>query len=173
MSSISNHDEGQFYRVVAAATPVAHNIFGTVPNKGTFPLPATMTGTITSDPASTGTDNQKVVFGTGTLFTSEVRIGDYIYAGDVVRKVVAIANNTQLTLEYKFPSAVSAAALKIVRPGRFRRIKAKNTGAGVAIYQEAKMGTAEESDRASSMGLTPVSYDVSGANGEIIFELSE
>lgn len=174
MSSLGIHDEQQFYRIVANVTPVTHPIFGEIPNKGTIPLSTTKTGTITSTPTTTtGADNKKIIFGTDTLFKSEVREGDYLHAADVVRKIVSIASDTQLTLDNALPANISGVAFKIVRP-RFRRVRAKNTGSvATAIYQEAKMGVAEEDDRSSETALAPVSYDVSSANQELTFSVSE
>ena len=172
MAIRSNHEQN-YYRIRANQSPVTHNIFGSIPNKGAFPLPVTKTGTISSDPTSSGAENQKVVFGSGTLFTQELQEGDFIYAADVARQIIAITSNTQLVLEFPFPSNVSAAALQVIRPGRFRKIIVRNTGTGNAVYQEALLYEDLVTVNENEMGLAPVTYDVSTAGMELTFELSE
>lgn len=172
--SVRVNSEQQRLRVIAAATPVTHNILGVIPNKGCFPLPDTKTGTITSTPTTTvGTDNKKVVFGTGTLFRTEVFEGDYIYAADVCRKVLYVTSDTQLILEAPLPANIAAVAFKVVRAGKYKIIGASATGSANAIYQEATLEAGQVATVANEMGLAPVSYDVSAANSEITFELSE
>ena len=54
-----------------------------------------LTGTV----AVTNTVNDTIVVGTGTAFTTELDIGDTIIINANRRKVVAIANNTYLTID--------------------------------------------------------------------------
>jgi hypothetical protein len=169
--SVRVNSELGFMRVIANATPVVHNILGTIPNKGTFPLSTTKTGTMTSTPGSTQAEAKKVVVGTGTLFRTEVFEG--LYAADVVRKVTDVVSNTMLILEYPFPSTVTGEPVKVVRAGKYKSILAKNTGSVNAIYNEAVIESGDSSIRDNDMGLAPVSYDVSAVNAEITFELSE
>ena len=171
--SVRVQSEQSFIRVIANATPVVHNILGTIPNKGTFPLADTKTGTITSTPLSAQAAAKKVVVGTGTLFRTEVFEGDYIYASDVVRKVTDVVSNTMLILESPLPLLVTDVALKVVRAGKYKTVLAKNTGPVDAIYNEAKLEIGDSSIRDSETGLAPLSYDVSTATAEITFELSE
>lgn len=171
--SVRVQSEQTFLRVIANATPVTHNILGAIPNKGTFPLPNTKTGTITSTPGSTGTDNKRAVVGTGTLFRTEVFVGDYIYAGDVLRMVTEISTDTLLFVRNPFPSTVTAAELKICRAGKYKIVQVKNTGPVDGVYNEAKIEAADVVLRANDMGLAPVSYDVSASTAELTFDLSE
>lgn len=168
--SVRVASESQHFRLVTGTT---HNILGAIPAKGCLPLPDAKTGTITSDPASAGADNKKIVFGTGTFFLDEVHEGDYIYAVDVCRRVMAVTSNSQLILDYPFPSIVSAVALKVVRHGKYRRITANSTGSADAIYQEAAFKAAAILSSANEMGLAPISYDASTLNAAITFDLSE
>jgi len=161
------------YQHLRVVTNTTHNILGAIPTKGCFPLPDTKTGTISSDPSSTGTENKKVVFGTGTIFRSEIFEGDYIYAADVCRRVQWVTSDTQLILDKPFPSSVSGAALKVVRHGKYKIIRANSTGSADAIYQEAKLEFGQEAKVENIQGLAPVSYDASAANSELTFELSE
>ena len=48
------------------------------------------------------------VTGSGTLFTTEYDAGDYLLINNNIREVVAIANNTQLTIDAPLSSSVSA-----------------------------------------------------------------
>lgn len=163
-----------FMRVIANVVPVSHNILGLIPNKGTFPLSTTKTGQISSTPGAAQTDAKRVVRGTGTLFRTEVFEGDYIYAGDVVRKVTDVVSDTMLYVEYPFPANVTAAALKTCKAGKYKIIRAVNTAPNDnAIYNEAKLEQDKLSERWNDMGLAPVSYDVSGAAAEITFDISE
>lgn len=171
--SMRVQSEKSYLRVIANATPVTHNILGVIPNKGTFPLADTKTGTITSTPGSTGTDNKRAVVGSGTLFRTEAFVGDYIYAGDVLRKITEVSTNTLLFVEYPFPATVTAAAFKVVRAGKYKTVLAKNTGPVDAILNEAKLEFGDSSIRDAEHGLAPLSYDVSAATAEITFELSE
>jgi len=171
--SVRVNSELGFMRVIAAATPVTHNILGVIPNKGTFPLSTTKTGTITSTPGSAQTSAKRVVVGTDTLFRSEVHEGDYIYAGDVVRKVTDVVSDTMLYVEFPFPSTVTAAALKVCQAGKYKNMQVKNTGPVDAVFNEAKIETTDNVWRKNEMGLAPVSYDVSASTAELTFDLSE
>lgn len=163
--------EQQRLRVVTGTT---HPILGAIGTKNCLPLPDTKTGTITCNVTTTvGTENKKVVFGTNTLFRTEVFEGDYIYAADVVRKVLYITSDTQLILEQPLPTDISGVALKVVRSGKYKIIGASSTGSADAIYQEAKFEVGQVGTVANEAGLVPVSFDASAANAEITFELSE
>ncbi len=171
--SVRVNSELGFFRVIANSSPVTHNILGAIPAKGTFPLSTTKTGTITSTPGSAQASAKKVVVGTGTLFRSEVHEGDYIYAGDVVRKVTDVVSDTMLYVEYPFPGTVTAEALKVCQAGKYKIVEARNTGPVNAIYQEAKIEPADVVVRKNEMGLAPFSYDCSTSTAEITFDLSE
>lgn len=171
--SVRVQSENSRLRVVTGTT---HNILGAIATKGCLPLADTKTGTISSDPTTAdpgNIGNKRIVFGTNTLFLSEVREGDYIYAADVCRKVLYVTSNTQLILEYQFPSTVSGVALKVVRSGKYKIVRASSTGSADAIYQEAKFEFGQVAEVWNDMGLAPVSWDASAGGSEITFELSE
>lgn len=72
--------------------------------------------------AGTGTiqsvnNNQKIV-GTGTLFLTEFKIGDFVYilAKNEFREVVNIVSNTELTIDRPFTTVVAAATAYRITP---------------------------------------------------------
>lgn len=83
---------------------------GTFPASGPLPQSITKTGTISS--LST------IVTGTGTLFTTELVRGDYLYNASTneVRRIDAIFNDTTLVISSAFTTTeLSGAALRISR----------------------------------------------------------
>jgi len=100
--------------------------------KSTVPASSTKTGTV-----STAGKN---VTGTGTLFRSELKPGDWIVdlSQDEVRKVDEIRDNTFLVLDSAFTADLVGAALVVVR-SRVKQVSIGNTGGtngeidGVAI----------------------------------------
>lgn len=86
-----------YIKIIDAATGVAH---------ANADL---KTGTITA------TIGAATVAGVGTLFTTEVAVGDKIYSGNVlIGTVLSIASNTALTLTANGAAAATAAAYKTV-----------------------------------------------------------
>lgn len=57
-----------------------------------FPILSQMTGAITASASTT-------VSGIGTLFLSELRVGDYVIANNIRRRITTIASNTSLTVD--------------------------------------------------------------------------
>lgn len=162
-NELLNHPEVAIFR---AQTGGAYNIIGaygimargsSFPVKGAIPIPTGKSGTI----ISTG----KKVRGTGTLFKSQMKPGDYIYAKEVVRRIDYIENDYMLTLTQAFPTDISVAVIPLVCEQQFyKAIKVKNTHASAdAIYQEAPItpGNVEFS------GGAPISYDATGSELEI------
>lgn len=126
-------------------------IAGTAPTPSAGPIPfaITKTGTV----SSTGT----VVTGTGTLFTTELVQGDYLYnaATNEVRKISGIQSNTILRIESAFTSGLSAVSVQVSR-SQFVSIAITATGAGT------KDGAAISSGQLLSFnndsGLEPFTY---------------
>ena len=85
--------------------------------KDTLPRSTVATGTIS---AVNGL-NKKIV-GVGTAFTTEFRIGDWVYVPteDELRKVEFIVNDTELTVSEGFTNAFSGVAFNITPKSTFR-----------------------------------------------------
>lgn len=170
--NIPTREEFQVHRVVVGNnTPTTHPTLGTIPVKGSWPLPVTKTGTITTDnsggaPALAG----KLVVGSGTLFKSELNEGDYLSdAAGAIRRIKFIYSDIMLELDAKFPSSQSSATVKLVKKNFYRSILAESTGTANATLQEQafKGGSSKFIDDGA-----PVSWDVSTASSEITFIIS-
>lgn len=121
------------------------------PNKGAIPQPTIRNGTIISQGVK--------VRGTGTLFTSQCKPGDFIYARDVVRRILYIESDTLLTLATAFPTDISSGiSLLICEQQTYKMIYAKNVHASAAgTLQEAPMSAGNTHLSAGA----PFSYDFS------------
>jgi hypothetical protein len=126
------------------------------PVKGTIPQPSGLSGTI----ISTG----KLVRGTSTLFSTQIGIGDYIYAKDVLRRVTAVFSDTTLELSQAFPTDISVAVIPLKVPAQgYKSILARNTHASAdSIVQEAPMGIGSTFLNQGS----PIAYDATGSELE-------
>lgn len=162
-------DFQEFRVVVGNNTPTTHPVLGTVPVRGSWPLPITKTGTITTDnsggaPALAG----KLVKGVGTLFLSELNEGDFLSdnAG-AIRRIKFIMSDTMLELDAKFSTSLSASAVYYVKKNYYSAIMAESTGTATAVLQE------QDFDQYSKYvgGGAPISWDVSTSNSEIAFTL--
>lgn len=88
-----------------------NNVFyDTITNKRTVPYNSTKTGTI----QTVGTD----VIGTGTLFTTEVKVGDFLVdlTQNEVHKVVQIQDNTNMYIQEAFTVNLPAATAVVISP---------------------------------------------------------
>lgn len=110
--------------------------------KDTFPQSTSLTGTITA------VNNNTLVIGTSTLFTSELQVGEYIYiaAQSVFRKIRRINSDTELVLETAFDSAVSGATPRRVPVQGYRMISWGIDSTGTAkidniTFQASMSGT--------------------------------
>jgi hypothetical protein len=87
--------------------------------KDTFPQSTALTGGNTID----GVNDGRLITGTGTLFKTELQVGEYLYiaAQSAYRRINGINSNTELTLDEAFPTAtfVNATARR-TPPQRFR-----------------------------------------------------
>lgn len=126
------------------------------PAKGTIPQPSGISGTI----ISTG----KLVRGTNTLFLSQIGVGDYIYAKDVIRQVKTVYSDTTLELSQEFPTDISVAVIPLRVHGQgYTSILAKNTHASAdSIVLEAPMGIGSTFLNKGSA----ISYDATGSELE-------
>lgn len=152
------------FKVERIVTGTTHPYLGAIPTKGTIPLYEVLTGTIVTDNA--GTSAGVIVLGTGTLFTTQLAPGDFLYDNDAaVRKIRYIFSDTMLELEEKFPASVSAIA--VMRPKRnyYKEVLAYSSGSADAEVQEAEFTV----DKYLLFEGAPVAYDASASNAEIQF----
>jgi hypothetical protein len=149
--------------------PIVDPIFGNQTTAGVFPASSTKTGTITS----TGTD----VRGTGTLFLTEVRKGDYIWCQNQIRKVTVIYNNTRLTVNAAFAPDVAAQALKTVRQVPNIKLSISNVDSvtaylGTLTADAQILEPGQSVNYTSDNGMGPIAYNPNGGtlnitNGEV------
>ena len=69
------------------------------------------TFTLTGTAFANSTVNTSILTGTGTVFPTELEVGDTIVVNGVTRKVTAIASNTSLTFEPAWTAANTAGAV--------------------------------------------------------------
>lgn len=161
------HDERAIFNAVTGQSSNFPQGDGTVtedtfPAKGTIPLARTMTGTIESDGVN--------VLGTGTLFETELAVGDYLYDDDgAVRQIKHIESETKLTLRQAFPSDVSGIDVLYCQRQRFKMVTIESTGTVAAILQEAPFAVG----RRIVTGGAPFTYDASDSNAQISFVVNE
>ncbi len=152
-----------------ATTGGAYNIIGAYgirsagtafPTTGAIPIPTGKTGTI----LSTG----KKVRGTGTLFTKQMKPGDFIYAKNVVRMIDYIESDYMLTLTQAFPTDIAVAIIPLICECQFyKAIYFKNTHASSsAICQESPISPGNTFLNGGAV----ISYDASGG-GTLEFQL--
>lgn len=171
--------ETQTYRIYLGGAGITHPILGTIPSQGSFPKPMQGTGTVATvalDPT-----NGTLVTGTGTFFKNdpgpssstrfygEVEPGDYIAVnanGQFIRRITQVIDDTHLKIEAPFPSSLNG-NFYIVKKNRYRMIYAKSVGSGNAILLEQTFVSGET----FLNGGAPVTYDVTGSNAAISFQI--
>lgn len=148
---------------ITTSGSTAHPYLGTFATVGCFPAGVAKTGTFTTDNSSATAKNGKIVLGTGTQFTTELNVGDFLYNAGKIRRIEAIMSDTKLELEYAFPTSLSGQNV-VAAPGKhYKMITVKSTGTADAVLQEQGFQAAQT----IVTGGTPLSYDVSGANAAI------
>ena len=92
-----------------------NNLDNYTSEQDSIPRAATGTGTITS------VNNHRKIVGTGTLFTKEANINDWIYIKpqNAFRKIINILNDLELTIENPFGVNLSTSAFFITPASRF------------------------------------------------------
>ncbi len=154
---------------VSSAGTTSHPYLGSFPTVGCFPAPVTKTGTFITDNASATGGGGTIVFGTGTLFLTELSVGDFLYNAGKVRRIKSIQSDTQLTLEYKFPASLSSGQAVAVPPKKhYKMITSQSVGTADATLQEQLFAQG----KSLVTGGTPISYDVSTSNAAIEFSAS-
>ncbi len=156
-------------RTYEAITGQTHPILGTLATVGVMPFPVTKTGTISTDNAdSTG---GKLARGTGTLFTTELYQGDFIYNAGKVRKIKYIHSDTMLEFEFAFPASLSGVIVAVPPRNTFRMITARSidiSSTGNPKLQETDF----PAGTTIVTGGSPVTWDVS-TYGKIHFSLDQ
>lgn len=84
--------------------------YAVLTTKDTFPRSATKTGTMSV--------TAKQIVGNGTLFLTELHVGDWIFvtAQTEIRRVMEITDNTHATIDRAFTANIGAGAAVIVTP---------------------------------------------------------
>lgn len=153
------HAEIQVWRAVTGGVYNFPKAYGEVvsglifPTVGSIPQATPKNGTIISQ--------GKNVRGFGTLFMSQMKPGDYIYAKNVVRRIKDIISDTLLVINQAFPTDITSPAVTpmICEPQTYSMVYIKNTHASTsAILQEALI--AAQAGQSLSGG-SPLSYDAS------------
>jgi len=106
---------------------------------------------------------------TKTKFYGMVEPGDYIAVnadGQMLRRIVQVKDDTNLVIEAPFPSSLNG-NFYIVKKNRYKMIYAKSVGSGNAILQEQTFVAGET----FLNGGAPVTYDVTGTNAAISFQI--
>lgn len=129
---------------------------------GTIPVAETLTGTISH------TNNALSIIGIGTKFTSELQVGQYIYANNIVIKVTGIRDDLYATIEKTFGTTFSAQPVKMCRAGVYRYIRIDNAHAsavgkiqGNFTLNDIPAGKFVEFTEEA--GLAPLAYDGTGS----------
>lgn len=153
---------------VSSAGTTAHPYLGSFPTVSCFPLPVAKTGTFSTDNASSTGGGGKIVVGIGTLFLTELNVGDFIYNAGKLRRVKSIVSDTMLNLEYAFPASLTTQVVSVPPRKHYKMITAKSVGTADALLQEQAFAQGE----AIVEGGTPISYDVTTSGAAIEFTAS-
>jgi hypothetical protein len=134
--------------------------------KGTIPTASTVTGTL----SSTGTR----VTGTGTLFLSEFRQGDYLFnstaaTNPAVREVIHILSDTVMVISSAFPADVVGISALRVR-AKYRGVGVVNAGLDTGKLNEGDLaaGVIASINAEPGFSAKPCSYDATGTSFNII-----
>lgn len=163
------HAQTNDFRMVTGSAYRCRGAYGAIiygsafPRIGTIPLSTPAAGTIISQGPN--------VRGTNTLFLSQLREGQFLHAKNVTRKILHIISDTLLVLESGFPTDIASPGegVRFIRPQAYKTIYAKSTGSSNPVLQEAPFVSGDT----SFQGGAPISYDASGSNQEISFEVTE
>ncbi len=106
--------------------------------KDTFPQSTSITGSTTIDAVNNGT----LITGTGTLFTTEFQVGEYLYIPDYseFRKIESINSDTEMVIKSAFTTATfSNQTAKRVPMNTYRMISWSVDAAGTAKIDNITM----------------------------------
>lgn len=125
----------------------------------TLPKATTMTGTISSSGIR--------VTGVGTLFTTQLDVGDYIYSDAILQRVVSIESDTILITDAAFSPALAADTYKATR-ANFRMVRIQNVGGanglvnGETLYDGAEILIPDHMAYGIKSRIEPFYYDATG-----------
>lgn len=121
---------------------------------GRLPAEVTKTGTISHENATT------LVIGVGTLFMSELKVGQWIYANSVLRKITDLESNTRLQVNATFGGTLSGVALKTCESGAYRFVRIENVHASVAAtVLGVSVPAGKHVEYKEAAGVEPLFYD--------------
>ena len=133
--------------------------------KGTVPTAVSQTGTLTSVGAR--------VVGVGTLFTTELKVGDFLFNTTAavlpqVRRIKHILDNTRLILDSGFSVDVAGIAVSRVR-GEFKSVGVVNSGAADGVLNEGTLvaGASPSYDAKAGFVVEPFSFNATGTTFNI------
>lgn len=138
--------------------------------KDTFPQSTALTGTITA------VGNNEQIVGTGTLFTTELQVGEYIYiaAQSCFRKIRSITDDTNLYLypTQSFPSAVSGATPRRVPKNTYHSISWAIDADGTAKIDNITFPASQSGTMAEVGGKRPepILIDSTGTGNNVYIE---
>lgn len=168
MSGLNQNVTNNEFKVERLVTGTTHPYLGSIPTKGTIPIFEVLTGTISTD--NSGSSAGLTVLGTGTLFLTELAVGDFLYDGDAaIRKIRYIFSDTMLELEEKFPASLTDADVNRPKRSFYKQIIARSSGTAASELQESPF----EIDAQVTTGGSPLVYDASGAGAQIEFTCSK
>lgn len=136
-----------------------------------------LTGTITVTGTFSGVATHKVITGTGTLFKSELQIGDWLYSTTLneVRKIIRIHDDFKLGLDRAFSGTNTANAMKIARRSSARSVVVKDSGTtGTSLINNVlpiKGGYAQSFNNSES-GINAMTYDASAVGAQLDVTIS-
>lgn len=138
----------------------------------TIPSYDVKTGTITT--VSTGGQDGKAVVGAGTLFTTELRVGDYLASDDntEVRRINSITSDTLCWIDEKFTTDLTGETVLLTPYSRYTKININpQTGASGKINGVAFAVQEYEWEKTNRFPLDPIAVLVSG--GSVNVETSQ
>ena len=132
------------------------------------------TGTISS------VNNKRFIKGVGTLFTTEARIGDFIYikGQNEFSKIDQIISNTELYVDRKFGVDLVASAYHITKYSTYDEVSAEVTAAGAATIDGVSFSQGEgvtfRKDGSGSYGqnkfVAPIDIDATGTTVRVTLQ---
>jgi len=134
------------------------------PNKGTLPTSRLLTGTFNSI--------DTVVTGTGSLFTTEMVEGDWLYSTTTneLRQIEGIQDDTILILGEGFSSNVTGDVVRTCRT-LYRTIMITISGTVTSTIDGKPWQPNEVESLNSNNSIRPIVYDASGGGQEITFDV--
>jgi hypothetical protein len=107
-----------------------------VNNAGANVETSALTGTVVATAGST------TVTGTGTLFTTQLNVGDLIRVGGTIQKIVSIASATSLAVDATFGNHNGVTYTKVILPGTVLSLSANGGKGSTRSVNVSSPGTA-------------------------------